>query len=138
MKQQTLLSVFVLATALIVAPGAMAGQPVGVSPGSTQEVTLIDQRCPTFSWGAIGAARSYELVVYRLQEGVEASHQASEPVLRERLPGGALSWTPSMARCLSPGARYAWLVRSHGEDAVSNWSEPRLFQVAAGPSALAT
>ena len=96
---------------------------------------MIDQRCSTFSWGAIEGARGYELVVYGLAEGAEAGLQEAEPLLRERLPGGASSWTPSMARCLAPGQRYAWLVRSHGEEEASDWSEPRLFQVAAAPSA---
>jgi len=104
-------------------------RPVAVSPGSVTG-SLVESRCPTFSWGAVPGAKSYELVVYRLGE----KDEEPEPVLRQELPGSASGWTPSLDRCLKQGARYAWSVRATGKEATSEWSAPALFQVAAGPS----
>lgn len=95
---------------------------------------MIDHRCPTFSWGGTKGATAYELVVFRLPEDSEASLNGPEPLFRERLAGGALSWTPSMEQCLSRGRQYAWLVRAHAEGGASDWSKPRLFEVLAGLS----
>ena len=58
----------------------------------------------------------------------------SQPVLVQRFRGLVLSWTPSLGRCLVRGERYAWSVRASGKDTPSDWSQARLFQIAAGPS----
>jgi hypothetical protein len=71
-------------------------------------------------------------VVYLLgEEGEEA-----QPVLRQRIAGSALGWTPSLDRCLERGGRYAWSVRALGPKEESEWSRPNLFRVASAPSAV--
>ena len=108
--------------------GIAGSKPVAVSPGSlTGEV--IGDSCPTFSWGEVEGAKSYELVVYRI--GAESGEP--QPVWRHELPGSALGWTAPLDRCLERGERYAWSVRALGE-VPSDWSAPSLFQVASGPS----
>lgn len=103
--------------------------PVAVSPGSPTGAA-IESRCPTFSWGAVAGARSYELVVYRVgEEGEEP-----EAVMRQSFPAAVYSWTPSLGRCLERGGRYAWSVRAAGSKGASEWSAPSLFEVASGPS----
>lgn len=104
-------------------------RPVAVSPGSGTG-SLIGDACPTFSWGAVSGAKSYELVVYR----VEDSSQEARSVLERSLPGSATTWTPSLESCLARGARYAWNVRAVGQDWRSEWSPLNIFQVASGPS----
>ncbi|MGB3562316.1 MAG: DUF1566 domain-containing protein [Thermoanaerobaculia bacterium] len=78
----------------------------------------------------MSAARSYELVVYQVEEKAGQT----EPVIRKKLPATAYSWTPSMDHCLVRGVRYAWSVRAVRKTIVSDWSEPSLFQVADEPS----
>lgn len=109
-----------------------AERAVAVSPGSPTGA-LIGDACPTFSWGAVSGARSYELVVYGLGDGTEGE----TPVLRQRFAGSVFSWTPSLDSCLARGSRYAWSVRAFvdkSETGASQWSAPSLFEVAAGPS----
>ena len=106
-----------------------AEAPVAVSPGSPTG-SLIGDECPTFSWGAVDGAKFYELVVYR----VEADMEEARPVLSERIAGSALSWTPSLDRCLERGGQYAWSVRAAGGGDASDWSPPSLFEVASGPN----
>jgi hypothetical protein len=117
---------------LCVAPmGLSAETPVAVSPGSAIG-SVIGDTCPTFSWGAVPGAENYDLVVYRL-----GSRRAeSQPALSQRISGSALGWTPSLDRCLRRGGRYAWSVRAIGGEQTSDWSQPSLFQVASGPSAV--
>ena len=121
----------VVCCALLIAATSWAGsRPVTVSPGNPQGVSLIEARCPTFSWGAVAGARSYELVVYRIgEEGEEA-----KPFLREAFAGSVYGWTPSLDRCLERGGQYAWSVRAIGRKEGSDWSRPSLFQVASGRS----
>lgn len=107
-----------------------AETPVAVSPGDTSKLALIGDTCPTFSWGSVEGARSYELVVYRLGDDSEEA----KPVLQETFAGSASSWTPSLDRCLERGGQYAWSVRAIGGSEASEWSAPSLFEVAAGPS----
>ncbi|MCH7667216.1 MAG: hypothetical protein IH936_14960 [Acidobacteria bacterium] len=107
-----------------------AERPAAVSPGDASKLALIGDACPTFSWGAVAGAKSYELVVYRIGE---VSEEAG-PVLSRHIAGSALSWTPSLDRCLERGGRYAWSVRAIGKKGSSDWSPPSLFQVAPGPS----
>ena len=121
----------VVCSALLIATTGWAGsRPVAVSPGSPEGVSLIESRCPTFSWTAVPGAESYELVVYQVgDEGEEA-----QPVLGETFAGSASSWTPSLDRCVERGGQYAWSVRAVAEKGALEWSSPSLFQVASGPS----
>jgi len=98
-----------------------------VSPGSPSGA-VVASVCPTFDWSGLHGTMSYEIVVYRVEQG-------EEPVLAlaERVPGGALGWTPALGRCLEPGGDYAWMVRAAGADGSSEWSEPLFFQIVAGP-----
>ena len=106
------------------------GRPVAVSPGDATKVALIRDDCPTFSWGEVEGAKSYDLVVYRL--GEQDEHK--EPVLRRSFPGSVDGWTPALDQCLDRGGRYAWSVRALGDKEAWEWSELSLFQVASGPS----
>lgn len=107
-----------------------ADLPVAVSPGNGSTVALVESRCPTFGWGEVEGATSYELVVYSLgEEGGEARE-----VLRQRFPGSVDGWTPAVDQCLQRGTQYAWSVRARGRQGSSSWSVPRLFEVAVGPS----
>lgn len=107
-----------------------ATAPVTGSPGSPQRVMLIGDGCPTFSWGGIKGAESYELVVYRVGE----DREDAEAILRQAVAGAVESWTPSLDRCLERGGQYAWSVRAVGAKDASEWSSPSLFEVAPGPS----
>ena len=93
-------------------------------------VALVESRCPTFSWGSVPGARSYELVVYLL--GEEAA--ATQPVVRLDFAGSVTGWTPSVDRCLERGVRYGWGIRAVGPEETSEWSVPSLFEVVAGPT----
>lgn len=116
---------------LAAAAGAAGSQePLAVSPGDSTRLVLIADSCPTFSWVAVDGAQSYELVVYR----IGAQSEEAEPVFTRRIAGSALSWTPSLDRCLERGGHYAWSVRAIKVEQVSEWSPPSLFQVAAGPN----
>lgn len=116
---------------LLTAAAVFAGsRPVAVSPGDASKLILIGDTCPTFTWGEVDETKAYELVVYQVGEEGEAA----KAVLRQRIPGTASVWTPSLDRCLELGRRYAWSVRAVSEEAFSAWSAPSLFQVAAGPS----
>ena len=107
---------------------AAAGVPSPVSPGGT-EVSLIGDRCPTFSWAGVEAARGYEVVVYRVAEDGGAVK-----VLSRSFEGAVDSWTPAMHECLTAGERYAWSVRALGRKAPSEWSAPALLRVASSPT----
>ena len=117
----------VLTVLAAAAPSWAAVAPVAVSPGDVSKVVRVEDRCPTFSWGAVSGARGYELVVYRVGE-------EAEPALRQRIGGAALGWTPPLGRCLGRGGRYAWSVRALARKGASQWSAPALFEVAVGPS----
>jgi hypothetical protein len=58
-----------------------------------------------------------------------------EPVLYQRVPGKATSWTPSAESCLEFGAAYAWTVRAEGGSGTSEWSEIQLFRIGSKPTA---
>jgi hypothetical protein len=103
---------------------------VAVSPGDATKVALIRDDCPTFSWGEVEGAKSYDLVVYRLGE----QNEHEEPVLRRSFPGSVYGWTPALDQCLERGGRYAWSVRAAGGKEASDWSSPSLFEVTTGPS----
>ena len=133
MRSRPLFTLFVVAgfsfAGISSAAGRDVGTPVAVSPGSASG-GLIESRCPSFSWGQVEGARSYEIVVYRLEESL-ANAQAVTAV---RIAGSALSWTPDLSHCLERGASYAWSVRALDGDAISDWSPPRLFELASTPS----
>ena len=121
-----------LAALLTVAPAAAAAdsaRPVAVSPGHPYRLSPIADSCPTFSWGQVAGAESYELVVYRAGRGEEET----PPVLRATVDGRAGSWTPMLGRCLERGGRYAWSLRAHGAEGPSQWSTAALFEVTSGP-----
>lgn len=99
--------------------------PVTVSPGDASELVSVRDICPTFSWGGVDGASSYELIIYRL--GIEG--QVAKRVYTRRIPAAALAWTPSLDRCLEWGGRYAWSVRAHMVDGPTAWAEPSLFRV---------
>ena len=113
-----------------------------VSPGALDRLASVEQRCPTFSWGAETGAAAYELIGYALPE--DASQQvkltAETEVMFARVAGSATSWTPSADRCFAPGGQYVWFARSVTEligDQVieaGEWSAPRYFEVPAGPT----
>lgn len=127
-KTAALQSAVIIAVVSAVA-AASSPAPRAVSPGTEHGVRIGD-RCPTFSWSALEGASSYELVVYELDDlGVVPT-----PVLTERIPGAALSFTPPLERCLARAARYAWTVRAAGAGGRSQWAAPILFTVAAEPS----
>ena len=124
------------------------GRPVPVSPGGTREAIALAPSCPSFSWTWVPKARTYELVVHRIEVDGELRERSRRTVprylavgraeLKVRIPGPALSWTPPLDRCLDPGASYAWLVRARWSGRAGHWSEPALFRVASdtGPVAL--
>ncbi len=129
MRQTALCGALWVTLLLLTVPaaGADGSESVAVSPGSATG-TLIGDPCPTFSWGSVATARSYDLVVYRLGENGEDA----QPVLRETLSGSANGWTPALDRCLERGGQYAWSVRANGGSGASEWSLPNLFEVAPG------
>ncbi len=112
------------------AAGATA-PPMTVSPGSADRLSLIADRCPTFSWGGVTDAGGYELVVYRVADGA-----AAVEAVREVFPGSVFSWTPDLDRCLAAGGQYAWSVRALADRGASDWSAPALVKVAAPPGEL--
>lgn len=126
--------VFTLAAVVLGTGVSSAGQaPVPVSPGDPETLALVEARCPTFSWATVDGAVGYELVVYQVAEQGEKA----EPVLRQSLPGGVSSWTPSFDRCLARAGRYAWSVGAAGPAGSTEWSKASLFQVASASSELA-
>lgn len=105
--------------------------PLAVSPGSPEQVALTEARCPTFSWGEVESASSYELVVYRVGLGGDA--KSVDVVFTRTFPGAVRSWTPSLESCLVRGQRYGWSVRAMLREGASDWSAPSLFEVASSP-----
>lgn len=104
--------------------------PVAVSPAGPTAIT-VDQRCPTFIWGAAPGADSFEVAVYAADD---VNGPVLDPVLSVSIPGSAQAWVPPAERCLEPGSRYAWTVRAVGERGPSEWSVPSVFSVSALPS----
>ena len=102
--------------------------PVAVSPGGTEDRTLIAEVCPTFSWGTVEGATAYELVVLRRADVAEMGAEL-EVYFQVVLPGSAQSWTPALDRCLSHGNVYAWTVRARLGGGASDWSEASVFEV---------
>ena len=63
----------ILAVIVVVAVAADAEMPDSVSPGAVDHIAAIEGRCPSFSWGLVPGAEHYQLVCYRLPEGMESS-----------------------------------------------------------------
>ena len=67
--------------AALSAESALATEvPATVSPGHSGHLVQVEGRCPTFNWGGVPGADSYQLVVYRLVEA-EAGEEAQSVVL---------------------------------------------------------
>jgi hypothetical protein len=126
---------------------ASAEIPDGVSPGAVDRIAEIEGRCPTFIWGTSANAIDYQLVAYRLPEGLDRSDLSAvdlsdaDQVLYAKVPGTASAWTPELAECLAPGGNYVWFVRAvfredQGEVVeASEWSYGRFFSISPMPSA---
>ena len=139
-------TIFLTMTLVIVVP-AIAQIPDGVSPGTVDRIAEIEGRCPTFIWGMSANAVDYELVGYRLPEGLDRSDLSAvdlsdaDQVLYAMVPGTASAWAPELAECLTPGGNYVWFVRAvyleeEGEVVeASEWSYGRYFSISSMPSA---
>lgn len=130
----------VLVMALLTFAGGAAADnaaPLPVSPGDTARFAAVGTSCPTFSWGAVEGAKGYEVAVYDARGGQIAETRAVDsplvPALRKRVPGLALSWTPSAEECLKFSESYVWFIRAVGESEAGEWSEGRMFRVAPAP-----
>ena len=141
MKNAHRLAVLIALTFAALTSTAFATQ--GVSPGATDRMAVVDDRCPTFSWEAGDGAALYEIVAYAIHENDDpavAELSAETEVLYARVPGGALAWTPSADQGFAPGGRYVWFVRAVTELAgdqvieAGGWSEGRYFTVPVAPS----
>lgn len=140
----SIIALMALAGALVLHSSASAqDQPIGVSPGAADRLSVVEGRCPAFSWVGVEAAVSYELVVYGLWDRPDEQGAAIVDLDRssERVysvvPGGASSWTPSLDQCLVAGDHHVWYVRAIFDpdaDVASDWSEPLFFSIAEAPS----
>lgn len=141
---------------LVAAPSlGQTRSPQAVSPGHLERVSLVESRCPTFSWSAPIATTGYELMVYRLSDLLDSREPALEPeaesqslgadetainatpLLQERLPAGVSTFTPDLSDCFVRGEQLVWFVRSVDEDGerpTPTWSEPRAFEIAERPA----
>ncbi len=143
-RRISIIAVMALAGALMLGSSVLAqDRPEGVSPGAADRLSVVEGRCPAFSWVEVEAAVSYELVVYGLwdrpddQGAVIFDLDRASELVYTVIPGGASSWTPSLDQCLVPGGHHVWFVRAIFDpdtDAASDWSEPLLFSIAAAPS----
>ncbi|HKI86719.1 MAG TPA: tail fiber domain-containing protein, partial [Thermoanaerobaculia bacterium] len=128
--------VLVVVCGLTFAISVSAGQrPLAVSPGSGAG-TVVAGACPTFSWGAVAGATSYELVTYKVPDGLTSTASPADltELWRVSLPGAARSWTPPTSQCFSHGGSYAWAVRAVVGGETGAWSEANLFEIQAAPS----
>lgn len=117
---------------VLTAPAPAVEAPVAVSPATNLGIARVAERCPTFTWGLVAEAGSYELVVFRVPEGT--TDPEGEPALQVTLPGAASAWTPSLEQCLEAGGRYAWSLRARTGKETSDWSVPTLIEVQGRPS----
>jgi hypothetical protein len=132
----------IMMAALVMAPGlSVSNELEAVSPGATDRIAEVEARCPTFIWEAIDGADSFELIVYRLPDGLatEALPALTEAdvteVLVAEVPGGAPAWTPDVSRALARGGTFVWFVRPRykrpdGVIEAGLWSAGRYFSIA--------
>lgn len=114
---------------------SMAGGPEGVSP-SGQDVAVVGNSCPTFSWSGVDGAGPYTIEVYEMTVGsiLSRNEMASmiDPLISKEL-GTSLSWTLSGGECLRDGARYVWYVgvriQDSSEEGEVIWSDAKVFEV---------
>ncbi len=108
-------------------------RPVPVSPGSERGVARVSERCPTFSWSAIVWAAGYRVAVFEAKTAELTSYErmalAAAPVLRQDIPGKALSWTPSEGEGLKDGGSYIWYVQARDASGNGLWSAGKAFLV---------
>lgn len=106
-------------------------RPVAVSPGVENGIARVGERCPTFSWSAVGWAVRYRVAVFEAGSADAKTYErtalAAAPALMKDIDGKALSWTPSEP--LVEGRAYIWYVQAL--DAAGNglWSEGKTFRV---------
>ena len=144
MRRISIIAVAALTGALVLQSSASAqDRPEGVSPGAPDRLSVVEGRCPAFSWVGVETAVSYELVVYGLwdrpdeQGTVILDLDRSSELVYSVVPGGASSWTPSLDQCLVAGDHHVWYVRAIFDpdaDVASDWSEPLFFSIAGAPS----
>jgi len=108
-------------------------KPVAVSPGSERGVARVSERCPTFSWSAVGWATGYKIAVFEAQTAEVRTYEsmalAATPVLTQDIPGKALSWTPSEGQGLRDGGLYVWYVQARDASGNGLWSSGKAFMV---------
>ncbi len=108
-------------------------RPVPVSPGSGRGVARVSERCPTFSWSAIVWAAGYRVAVFEALTAEIVSYErmalTAAPVLRQDIPGKALSWTPSEGEGLKDGGSYVWYVQARDASGNGLWSAGKAFLV---------
>jgi len=108
-------------------------KPVAVSPGSERGVARVSDRCPTFSWSAIGWAAGYRVAVFEAKSTEVRTYEsmalAETPVLTQDIPGKALSWTPSEGVGLKDGGLYIWYVQARDASGNGLWSAGKAFRV---------
>jgi hypothetical protein len=120
-----------------------AWPPQTVSPGATDHIAEVESRCPSFSWGEVSNANSYQLVAYRIppnEDPRSSNLETAERVLDQRLPGSTRTWTPNLEQCLTSGENYIWFLRGlfdarNGEPVdAGEWSQGLLFATSSMPS----
>jgi len=139
-KAQQITALIAIILVSLVATSTVASETV--SPGALDRLSVVETRCPTFSWGFDNEAMEFELVVYELHEGTggEVEFTLENEVLYVRVPGSATGWTPSAEQCCATGGRFVWFIRSVTEMiddqiiAAGDWSAGRYFQVPVGLS----
>ncbi|HLP62591.1 MAG TPA: hypothetical protein VK186_27375, partial [Candidatus Deferrimicrobium sp.] len=139
MKKNLIIKLVIIFVFFLVSFRIMANdpkdRPVTVSPGSDQEVSVIGQDCPTFSWSAVDSAASYRVAVFVTDDAKVTPYEEitarTSPLVSKDITGPALSWTLSSEESLKTGNMYAWYVQAvdaYG-NAVSGWSKGRIFKV---------
>jgi hypothetical protein len=114
-------------------PSSSLSSPLPVSPGEEGSVVTIAQECPTFSWSSQEGAAAYTLSVFELMTGGVLSYEEclamGPPVLTKRITAPALSYTPPLGQCFTPGLRYVWYVTGLNTSGTASSSPGRVFEV---------
>jgi len=106
----------------------LAFSAFAATPGSTSQLVTVDSGCPAFSWEPVDGAVEYELAVFGFGDTAPAGIPATEPSLRQTVPGSTTSWTPSSDRCLGTG-NYGWTVRARTAQGMTQWTPLMKFRV---------